>query len=185
MEKSWTPIGSHCKNFNSLILSCHTWNISKKCSSRIYKQWKSELDTSWECFMYENSELSCWFFLQWGPMGVHDFSIVKDRILWAINHCFRKPIPHPGCKVWHFRKMLSQQSCFKKVNVPYLTKIYIQLLWPNFPKQTVCFTTLLWWFWNGKSTCPYLIFLSSDKWNYGLSYRLLNSDFSFPISQKK
>ena len=28
-------------------------------------------------------------------MDVHDFSIVTDGIHWAINHCFRKPIPHP------------------------------------------------------------------------------------------
>ena len=27
MEKSWTPIDCHCKNFNSLILRSHTWNI--------------------------------------------------------------------------------------------------------------------------------------------------------------
>ena len=62
MEKSWTPIDSYCKNFNSLILSCHTWNILKKCSSQIYKQWKSDLNTSWICFMCDNSELSCWNF---------------------------------------------------------------------------------------------------------------------------
>ena len=60
MEKSWTPIDSHCTNFNSLILSCHTWNIPKKCPSQIYKQWKSDLNTSWVGFMCDNSELSCW-----------------------------------------------------------------------------------------------------------------------------
>ena len=39
-------------------------------------------------------------------MGVHDFSIEKDRIHWAINHCFMKLIPHPvsyccGWFSWH------------------------------------------------------------------------------------
>ena len=64
MGKSWTPIDCHCKNFNSLILSSHTWNIVKKCPSWIYRQWKSNLDTSWQwksnldtswqCFMCKN-----------------------------------------------------------------------------------------------------------------------------------
>ena len=35
MEKSWTTIDFHCKNFSSLILSCHTWNIPKNCTSQI------------------------------------------------------------------------------------------------------------------------------------------------------
>ena len=62
MGKSWTPIDCHCKNFNSLIQSSHTWNIVKKCPSQIYKHSKSDLDTYWQCFMCENSELSCWNF---------------------------------------------------------------------------------------------------------------------------
>ena len=37
------PIDRHCKNFNSLILSCHTWNIPKKCPTSDL-QWKSDLD---------------------------------------------------------------------------------------------------------------------------------------------
>ena len=41
MEKSQTPLASHCKNFNTLILSCHTWSIPKKCPNWIYKQRKS------------------------------------------------------------------------------------------------------------------------------------------------
>ena len=71
MEKSWTPIDCHCKNFKILILSCHTWNIPKKCPSQIYKQWKSDLNNSWACFMYDNSELRCWIFYngsQWVVM---------------------------------------------------------------------------------------------------------------------
>ena len=50
MGKSWTPIGCHCKNFNSLILSSHTVNIPRKCSCWIYKHWKSNLNTSWKYF---------------------------------------------------------------------------------------------------------------------------------------
>ena len=97
MEKSWTTIDSHCKNFNSLILSFHTWNIPKKHTSRIFTACRSDLNTSWECFMCDNSELSCWNFYR-QSMSVHNFSIVKDRIHWAINHCLainHKPIPHP------------------------------------------------------------------------------------------
>ena len=41
------PLTPHCKNFNSLILSCHTWNIPKKCPSRIFTACGSNLDTSW------------------------------------------------------------------------------------------------------------------------------------------
>ena len=51
----------HC-NFHSLILSSHTWNISRRCPSQIYKQWKSDWYASWKCFMYDNSKLSCWNF---------------------------------------------------------------------------------------------------------------------------
>ena len=40
LENHKHPIESHCKNFNSLILSSHTWNISKNCPSQIYKQWR-------------------------------------------------------------------------------------------------------------------------------------------------
>ena len=104
MGKSWTPIDCHCKNINSLILSCHTWNIPKKCPSRIYKQWKSDWYASWECFIFENSELSCWKFLQWESMGVHDFPIVKIGLIGAINHCFNNKSqtdPSP-CLIWYF-----------------------------------------------------------------------------------
>ena len=54
----WNPTDCHCKHFNSLILSCHTRNISKNCQSHIFAACRSDLDTSWECFMYDNSELS-------------------------------------------------------------------------------------------------------------------------------
>ena len=62
MEKSWTPIDSHCKNFNTLILSSHTWNIVKNCPSRIFSACRSDLDNSWQYSMYESSELRCWNF---------------------------------------------------------------------------------------------------------------------------
>ena len=47
-------------------------------------------------------------FLQWKSMGVHDFSMVTDRIHWGINHCFgnkSKSIPHTA-----FAICLSRQS---------------------------------------------------------------------------
>ena len=37
MEKIINPIDFHCKNVGNLILSCHTWNIPKNCTSQIYK----------------------------------------------------------------------------------------------------------------------------------------------------
>ena len=63
------------------------WTIPKKYPSRIYKHWKSNLDNCWECFMYENSELSCWNFIM-GVNGVPTFYIEKSLFLGAINHCF-------------------------------------------------------------------------------------------------
>ena len=36
LENHEHPIDSHCKNFNSLILSYHTWNMPKKYPSRIF-----------------------------------------------------------------------------------------------------------------------------------------------------
>ena len=62
MEKSWTPIDCHYKNFNTLILSTHTWNIVKNCPSQIFTACRSDLDNSWQYFMYESSELRCWNF---------------------------------------------------------------------------------------------------------------------------
>ena len=97
MEKSWTPIDFHCKNFNSLILTSHTWNIPRKCPSQIYKQWKSWLGHFLGMFHVWEVRIKLLKFLQWKSMGVHDFSIVTDRIHWGINHCFgnkSKSIPH-------------------------------------------------------------------------------------------
>ena len=59
LENHKHPIDSHCKNSDSLILSCHTWKIPKRCTNQIYKQWKSNFDTSWEYFICDNSEISC------------------------------------------------------------------------------------------------------------------------------
>ena len=64
-NKSWTIVKDRAKwnvhwNFNSLILSFRTWNILKKCSSQIFTACRSDLDTSWEYFVYNKSELSCW-----------------------------------------------------------------------------------------------------------------------------
>ena len=62
------------KSFNCLILACEAIINPMKCTSQIYRQWKSDLDTSWKCFMHENSELSCWNFI----MGVNwVFSLPK------------------------------------------------------------------------------------------------------------
>ena len=86
MEKSWTPIDSHCKNFNSLFLSWwDRWDIPKKCPSQIYKQWKSNLNTSWECSMCDNSELSCWKFYNGSQWGVYDFPMLEIGNFFRIN----------------------------------------------------------------------------------------------------
>ena len=66
-NKSWPMLKDRAKwilhwNFDSLILSCHTWNILKKCPSQIFTACRSDLDTSWKCFMCDSSELSCWIF---------------------------------------------------------------------------------------------------------------------------
>ena len=50
-------------NFDSLILSCHTWNILKKCPSWIFTACRSDWYNSWEYFMFDNSELSCQNFI--------------------------------------------------------------------------------------------------------------------------
>ena len=68
-------IDSHCKHFNSIILTCHTWNISKKCPSRIYKQSK-----------------------QWESVGYLWFSDVRDRRpfwnkSWFVNKSQFDPLP--------------------------------------------------------------------------------------------
>ena len=61
------PLTPIVKMFNSTILSCHTWNIPKKCPSRIYKQWKSDWDTSWEwrCWNFYNGYSILPYLLQW------------------------------------------------------------------------------------------------------------------------
>ena len=87
-ENQWTPIDCHCKNFNSLILSSHTWNIVKKCPSQIYKHSKSDLDTFLTMFHVWELRIKLLKFLQWQSMGVHDFPIVKIGLMGAINHCF-------------------------------------------------------------------------------------------------
>ena len=70
-----------------------------------YKQWKSDLDASSKCFMYDNSELSCWKFYdgsQWvfmifplseigGSFGVHND--------WRIDP---NSIPYPDVCIWQW-----------------------------------------------------------------------------------
>ena len=55
----------------SLILSCYARNIVKNCPGRIYKQWKSDMYNSWQCFMHDNSELSCWIFYNGSQWRFH------------------------------------------------------------------------------------------------------------------
>ena len=81
-------IDSHCKNFNSLILSCQTWNIPRKCPSQIFTACRSDLDISWECFMCDNSELSCWNFYNGSQWGVYDFAMLEIGHFFGINQWF-------------------------------------------------------------------------------------------------
>ena len=85
LENHKHPIDFHCKKFNSLILSCNKWNISKKCLSQIFTACRSGLDTSWKCFMCDNSELSCWNFYNGSQWSVNDFTMLKDGRLFGIN----------------------------------------------------------------------------------------------------
>ena len=55
MEKSQTPIACHCKNSNSFMLAPFTFQNYPRSV-----QVGCDLDTSWECFMNDNSELSGW-----------------------------------------------------------------------------------------------------------------------------
>ena len=83
-----------------LILTSHTWHISKNCTSRIYKQWKSDLDNSWKYFMCENQELSCWNNFTMAVIGVFSLPCLFHWgiiVVGEINHCFgnkSKSIPH-------------------------------------------------------------------------------------------
>ena len=65
-----------------------------KSIARIYKQWKSDLDNSWECFMCEKSELSCWNLYngsQWGTWFFHCHR-------WDLLGNKSKSIPHTGMR---------------------------------------------------------------------------------------
>ena len=42
-------------------------------------------------------------------MGVYDFSIVKDRTHWAMNHCFKKLTPH---SVTELKELYTDFICF-------------------------------------------------------------------------
>ena len=48
--------------YRTTTLKMNKWNFLKNCPSQIYKHWKSDLDNSWESFMCEKPELSCWNF---------------------------------------------------------------------------------------------------------------------------
>ena len=49
-------INTHCKNFNSLVLSCHM-KLSQKVSKSRFSLVRSDLDTSWGYIVWG---LSCW-----------------------------------------------------------------------------------------------------------------------------
>ena len=86
-EHPLTPI---IKNFNSLILSCHTWNISKKGLSRIFTACRSDLDTSWKCFSDPNMLsraailCSCYHYIYLAQRNLQVFS--SWWILWCMTH---------------------------------------------------------------------------------------------------
>ena len=76
-----SPLTAKCTTFNTSILSCYTWNLPKKCPSWIYKQWIFNWHTSWECFVYDNSELRYWNFYngsQWGFHFAPSLTMVSD-----------------------------------------------------------------------------------------------------------
>ena len=97
LENHKHPIDSHCKKFDSLILNCHIWNIPKKYPSRIFTACRSNLYTSWECLMCNNSELSCQNF----TMGVNGVFIIfqcwrQETFLnkyWFANRSKFNPLP--------------------------------------------------------------------------------------------
>ena len=60
MGQNRIPNDSHCKNVNTLILDCQRLNTYKKCTSLIYKHWKSDWYTSWICWVHDNLEMKCW-----------------------------------------------------------------------------------------------------------------------------
>ena len=69
MEKSWTPIDSHCKNFNTLIFSSHTWNIVKNCPSQIFSACRSEGVDYWVWFPIDERHWPLEAFCQNFPRG--------------------------------------------------------------------------------------------------------------------
>ena len=123
MGKSWTPIDCHCKNFNSLILNSHTWNIVKKCPKsdlQALKIWLGHFLTMFHLWEFRIKLLK---FLQWQSMGVHDFPIVKIGLMGTINHCFNNksqtdPSPWNGSSksIWTSHEVRSRfpsvKNCF-------------------------------------------------------------------------
>ena len=78
------PLTPIVKIFNNLIKSSHTWNMSKKCPSQIFTACRSDLDTSWKCFMSDSSELSCWNFYNGNQREFHfalSFNIGNDLFI--------------------------------------------------------------------------------------------------------
>ena len=137
-----------CKNFNSFILSCHTWNIPKNCTSWIYKQWKSDLDNSWECFLYDNSELNCWNFngdfilpylIQW--VMIYSFGINTDLQIdpKSIPHTVLWEFPNQGNgSNWDlFPNRYSFQDVYDLTQSPLATIISNQYLFQKNKSQPI------------------------------------------------
>ena len=67
--------------FDSFILSCHTWNNSKKCLSQIFTACRSDLDTSWICFFVWQLRIKLLKF-QWRFHFVLSFTMGPDVLFW-------------------------------------------------------------------------------------------------------
>ena len=124
LENHEHPIDSHCKNFDSLILSCHTWNIPKKYPSWIFTACRSDLDTSWVCFMCDNSELSCWNFYNGSQWGVYDFPMVEIGDFFWINPDLKiNPNSIPHTDLFNFNHRTVKLGCWYRAvaqMTPYL-----------------------------------------------------------------
>ena len=71
--------------------------------SKKVKQWKSDLDNSWQCFICDNSELSCQNFYNGSQWGVYDFTMLEIGDFFGINTDLRidpNSIPHTGTSIF-------------------------------------------------------------------------------------
>ena len=73
---------------------------------------KPDLDTSWECFMYDKSELSCWNFYN-GSQWVLWFSIVRyRRFIWNKYWFANRSQSDFGGWMWKLYVSAVSDGCF-------------------------------------------------------------------------